>query len=192
MNHPYTELLHAEPAPPAELHALLQYLSDACALLEHWILRPRAKDPHVLRITARAHLSAAPKDRQVQLHHPGNDEGRPGYAKTYDRTTGAADELLRDIAMQAVLRTQARSQWHEWDTETRRAEEIRIALRDAPGHYIQCPLDSDGKPYHVLATLERTRDDEDPDGARTVEVPVNPETEHLLQMLATCVSPLRP
>ena len=208
---PYEELLTAEPAPPPELHALLQYLSDAFALLEHWILRPGEKDPRILRIgyrthpaarsetgeistcaTRRWHLGPAAEDGQVRLLHPEDNEGRPGWPGTYERSAAGAAELLHDIGLRTVLQTEARSQWNTWDIEPRRPEEIRIALRDAPGYYVQCPLDSDGKPYHVLATLERTPEDEDPDGVRTIKVPVNPETEHLLQMLATCVSPLRP
>ena len=208
---PYDELLNAEPAPPPELHALLQYLSDAFALLEHWILRPTDKDPGVLQIgsrthpaagtetgeissqaTRRWHLGPSTEDGQVRLLHPGDSEGRPGWPGTYERSAAGAAELLHDVSVRSVLQTEARSQWNEWDTEARRAEEIRIALRDAPGYYVHCPLDSDGKPYDVLATLERTPEDEDPDGARTVEVPVNRETEHLLRMLATCVGPLKP
>ena len=150
---PYKELLTAEPAPPPELHALLQYLSDAFALLEHWILRPGDNDPRVLRIGCRTHPAAATEAREIS--------------------------------------TRATRRWHLAPGADRRADEIRIALRDAPGYYVQCPLDSDRKPYEVQATLERTPDDEEPDGARTVEVPVNRETEHLLQMLAGCVSPLR-
>ena len=207
---PYEELLTAEPAPPPELHALLQYLSDAFALLEHWILRPGENDPGVLQVgcrthpaaasevreistraTRRWHLAPAADDGQVRLLHPGDDEGKPGWPATYERTADGAAELRHDVSVRSVLRTEARSQWSEWDTGARRAKEIRIALRDAPGYYVQCPLDSDTKPYEVLATLERTPDDEDPDGARTVEVRVNPETEHLLQMLAGCVRPLR-
>ena len=207
---PYKELLTAEPAPPPELHALLQYLSDAFALLEDWILRPGEKDPEVLQVgcrthpaaaseageisthaTRRWHLAPGTENGQVRLLHPDDDEGRPGWPATYQRTAAGAAELRHDVTVRSVLRTEARSQWADWDTEARRAEEIRIALRDAPGYYVQCPLDSDRKPYEVLATLERTPDDEDPDGARTVEVPVNRETEHLLQMLAGCVSPLR-
>lgn len=193
---PYHELLHATPTPPPELHPLLKYLSDAFALLEDWILQPAGNDPHMRQIGsrthARTHLSAAHEDGRVRLRHPDNDEGRAEYAETYERTANGAAELRRDVGLFTVLRTEARSQWSEWDTAARRPEEIRIALRDAPGYYVQCPLDSDGNPYHVLATLERTPEDEDPDGARTVEVPVNRETEHLLQMLATCVSPLKP
>lgn len=191
-DHPYDELLHAEPAPPPELHPVLRYLSDAFTLLEHWILRPGDDDPHVLRSASRTHLSTTAEDGQVRLHHPGDDEGRPGYAETYERTAGGAAELRRDVGLRAVLRTEARSQWNTWDTEARGPEEVRIALRDAPGYFVQCPLDCDGKTYHTIATLERTPEDEDPDGARTVEVPVNRETECLLQMLATCVGPLRP
>ena len=209
-NRPYDELLNAEPAPPAELHALLQYLSDAFALLEQWILRPGDKDPGVLRIgcrthpaagsetgeiskraTRRWHLGPGTGEDQVRLLHPGDNEGRPGWPGTYERTAAGAAELRHDVSMRSVLRTEARSQWNTWTEETRAAEEIRIALRDSPGYYIHCPLDSDGKPYHVMATLERTPEDEDPDGARSVEVPVNTETERVLRMLATCVRPLK-
>jgi len=144
--------------------------------------------PHATR---RWHLAPAAENGQVRLLHPGDDQGRPGWPATYERTAAGAAELRHDVNVRSVLRTEARSQWSDWDTEARRADEIRIALRDAPGYYVQCPLDSDGKPYQMLATLQRTPDDEDPDGARTVEVRVNPETEHLLQMLAGCVRPLR-
>ena len=191
-DHPYDELLHATPTPPPELHPLLKYLSDAFALLANWILQPGENDPHRLHIASRAHLSTTAEPGQVRLHHPDDEEGRPGYADTYERTNDGAAELLRDVSLQAVPRTEARSQWNTWDTEARRPEEIRIALRDAPGYYVQCPLDSDGKPYHAIATLERTPEDEDPNGARTVTVPVNRETERLLQMLTTCVAPLQP
>ncbi len=207
---PYEELLTDEPAPPPELHPLLQYLSDAFALLEHWILRPGENEPGMLRIgcrthpatgtekdgiskysTRRWHLGPATGDRDVRLLHPGDDEGRPGWPAVYERTAAGAAELRHDVGLRAVLRTEARSQWTTWTSRARAPEEIRIALRDAPGYYVQCPLDCDGRPMHVVATLERTLDNEDPDGTRTVQVSVNQETERLLQLLAACVLPLR-
>ena len=189
-DHPYDELLHAKPTPPPELHALLKYLSDAFTLLSDWIVEPGEDDPDRLQIASRAHLSTTVEPGVVLLQHPDDEDGRPGYGESYERTNSGGAELLHDVSLQAVARTDARSVWNTWDREARRPEEIRIALRDAPGYYVQCPLDADGKPYHVVATLERTPDDEDPDGDRTVEVPINRQTEHLLQMLATCVSPV--
>ena len=188
---PYSRLLHDIPTPPRELQTLLPYLSDAFTLLNDWILQPGEDEPHVLRIPGRAHLSKG-EDNQVQLYHPGNDEGRPGYAETYERTEAGAAELRHDIALRATLHTEARSQWNTWTSEPHRPEEIRIALRDAPGYYAQCPLDCEGKPHHVLVTLELAPRDEDPDGARTSEVQINQETSYLLEMLASCVYPLRP
>ncbi len=208
-DHPY-HFLNVKPAPPAELHALLKYLSDAFALIEDWILQPEENDPVVLQIsdrpieakspsgdmtrmyvTRRSHLDATAEDHLVRLQHPGDDE-RAGYAEAYERSPAGAAELRRDIWLQTVERTEARSQWNTWDSKARHPEEIRIALRAAPGYYVQCPLDCDGKPMHVVATLELVLDDEDPDGPRTREIPVNPETERLLQLLATCVRPLEP
>ncbi|MYH29941.1 MAG: hypothetical protein F4137_14055 [Acidobacteria bacterium] len=205
---PYEELLINEPAPPTELHPLLQYLSDAFALLEHWILRPGDQDLRVLQIdcrthpaagtetrgiskhaTKRWHLGPTTEDGQVRLLHPEDGDGRPGWPATYERTAAGAAELRRDVGLRAALRTEARSQWNTWTCERRPPEEIRIALRDAPGYYVQCPLDCDGKPMHVVATLEFVIDDEDLDGPRTREIPINPETERLLQLLATCVRP---
>ena len=189
-DHPHHELLHAEPAPPPELHALLRYLSDAAALLDQWTPQRGRTDRHERQTADRPHADPTAEGGRVRLHHPNLDGEGPGYTETYERTRSDAAQLRHDIALCATLRTDARSQWNTWTGEAHGPEEIRIALRGAPGHYVQCPLDSDGKPYHAVATLERTPEDEDPDGARTVTVTVNRETERLLQMLATCVSPL--
>ena len=197
-DHPY-DFLNAEPAPPPELHTLLKYLSDAFALMEEWILQPQESDPVVLQIsdrpieakspagdvtriyvTRRSHLDATAEDHLVRLRHSDDDE-RTGYAEAYERSPAGAAELRRDVGLQTVLRTEARSQWNTWDDKARKPEEIRIALAAAPGYYVQCPLDCEGKPMHVVATLELVLDDEDPDGPRTRDIPVNPETERLLQ-----------
>lgn len=184
------EPLRHAPAPPGELQPLLRYLTDAFALLEEWILKPGETDPDVLRIATRPHLSAA--GGLIRLHHPDLDDQGPGYAETYERSASGAADLRHDVGLAATVRTEARTQWSEWTDEARRPEEIRIALRGAPGYYVQCPLDSDGKPYGAVATLEHALWGEDPDGARTIEIPVNPETDALLQMLTACIGPLRP
>ncbi len=208
-DHPY-DFLNVDPAPPRELHSLLKYLSDAFALIEDWILQPEETDPVILQISnrpieaknpaggvtriyvkRRSHLDATGEDHLVRLHHPGEDE-RAGYAEAYERSPAGAAELRRDVGLQTVLRTEARSQWNTWDGKPRHPEEIRIALGAAPGYYVQCPLDCDGKPMHVVATLELVLEDEDPEGPRTREIPVNAETERLLQLLATCVEPIKP
>lgn len=191
--HPY-DFLRAEPEPPQELHALLRYLSDAFTLLDDWILQPPGHDPDAIRIADRRHVVATPEDGQAGpgrfgLNHPDTQERR-GYTDRYERNAAGAEELQHDIVVHAVERTEARSQWNTWETRPRPPEEIRIALRDAPGYHVQCPLDCDGKPMHVIATLEIALEDEDPAGPRTREVPVNRETEHLLQRLAACVRPL--
>ena len=195
-DHPY-DFLNAEPTPPPELHTLLKYLSDAFALMEEWILQPQETDPVVLQIPDRQIEAKNPaggvtrataEDHLVRLRHPGDDE-RTGYAEAYERSPAGAAQLRRDVRLQTVLRTEARSLWNTWDDRARKPEEIRIALAAAPGYYVQCPLDCEGEPMHVVATLELVLDDEDPDGPRTREVPVNPETERLLQLLATCVGP---
>ena len=185
---PYRELLHAAPAPPPELHPLLRYLSDAFTLLDGWILQPDRAAADIGALTKRTHLETTPEGH-VQLRHPDSADLGRGYAEAYPRTETGAANLRHDVGLRATLRTESRSQWTTWTNEAREPEQIRIALRDAPGYYVQCPLDCDGKPIHVVATLERTLDDEDPDGPRTTEVPVNPEAERLLQMLATCVEP---
>jgi hypothetical protein len=186
---PYRKLLHAAPAPPTELHATLRYLSDAFTLLDDWVLRPDQDAGVTEALTKRTHLETTPAG-DIELRHPDGADLGPGYAETYERSEAGAAELRRDVALRAVLRTESRSQWNTWDREARSAEEIRIALRDTPGYYVQCPLDSDDKPFSVLATLEKTLEDEDPNGPRTTEVPVNLDAEHLLQMLATCVEPV--
>ena len=192
---PYA-FLHAEPAPPNELHALLRYLSDAFTLLDDWILQPAGDDAEPLRIAGREHLSATTRDGAAdphgfELHHPGG-EGRPGYREQYERNADGAEDLRHTIVVHAAERTEARSQWNAWDNRPRRAEQIRIALRDAPGYYVQCPLESDDKPMHVIATLETALEDEEPDSPRTREVPINEETGYLLRRLAACVDSLNP
>ena len=182
----YDKVLHAAPAPPAELHRLLRYLSDAFALLEDWILQPERTAADVSDLGKRSHLESTTAG-EIQLHHPESGDLEGGYTETYERSEAGAAELRHDIEVQATLRTEARSQWKPWSAKPCAPEEIRIALRDAPGYYVQCPLDCEDKPMHVVATLERTPEDEDPDGARTIEVRVNPDAERLLQMLATCV-----
>ena len=187
---PYHELLHAAPAPPSELHALLRYLSDGFTLLDDWILQPDQDAAKIETITARAHLESTKEGDDVQLRHPGKSDLGPGWTETYERTEEGAARLRHDVWMQAMRHTESRSQWTTWTNEARTPEEIRIALRGAPGYYVECPLDCDDKPFHVLATLERTPEDEDPDGPRTTEVAINPDTEHVLQTLASCARPL--
>lgn len=185
-NGQYGKLLHAAPAPPPELHPLLRYLSDAFTLLEDWVLQPHQNAAHVGTLKKRTHLKTTTRGH-VQLRHPDSADLGRGYAETYERSEAGAAELRHDVGLRATLRTESRSQWTTWTSKARAPEEIRIALRDAPGYYVQCPLDCDDKPIHVVATLERTLEDEDPDGPRTTEVPINPEAQRLLQMLATCV-----
>lgn len=207
-DHPYDQLLNAEPAPPMQLAPLLRYLSDAFALLDDWIRQPDEDDPIVLgigkrrktagngettlQVVRRSHLSSAGDNGEVRLLHPADENGRPRYEDTYERNDEGATELMRDISLHATERTEARSQWNTWARQhlARTPEEIRIALQNAPGYYVQCPLDAYGKPMHVVATLETVLEGEDPAGPRTREVAINVETQRLLERLASCVEPL--
>ena len=107
------------------------------------------------------------------------------------RRTSAAPPARRSCAATSAFRPYSAPRRAPSGTpgtaRPRHPEEIRIALGAAPGYYVQCPLDCDGKPMHVVATLELVLEDEDPEGPRTREIPVNAETERLLQLLATCV-----
>ena len=182
----YHEPLHTSPAPPEELHKLLRYLSDAMALY-HWLLEP-AGETAPADVETRIHLEAGGSG-QAQLTHPDLDGASAECTETYVPGRQSAAELLHDVALCASVRTQARSQWQSWTVGPQHHEEIRIELSGAPGYWVQCPLDDERRAMHPVATLQLADEDEDPDGSRTHEVPINGFAAHLLGFLAASVDP---
>ena len=187
----YRAMLHEEPAPPPELHALLRYLADAFASVDRWLLDDD-RNEHALRLDERLHLKAADivddKDPAgtrvptVTITHLPPDE-RPPATDTY--RADQADELLQDIGIWAIERIEGRSVWRTWNSEARPAEEIRIALRGHEGWYVHVPLDSDGMPYGIVASLRQS--DAEPDAESNVEVPLNLHATVMLEHLCRCV-----
>ena len=189
----YRAMLHEEPAPPPELHALLRYLADAFTAVDRWLLEDD-RNEHALRLDERVHLKAADiVDDEgpggtgvptVTITHLPPDES-PAATDTY--RADQAEELLQDIASWATERVEGRSVWHTWTSEARPAEEIRIALggRGLEGWYVQVPLDSDGMPYGVVASLRCS--DAEPDADSNVEVPLNLDATVMLEQLCRCV-----
>ena len=189
----YRAMPHEEPAPPPELHALLRYLSDAFTAVDRWLLEDD-RNEYALRLDERVYLKTAdivddegPAGSRVPAvtitHLPPNES--PPATDTY--RAGQAEELLQDIAIWAIERVEGRSVWRTWTSEARPAEEIRIALRGhgLEGWYVHLPLDSDGMPYGVLASLRRS--DAEPDAESNVEVPLNLDTTVMLEQLCRCV-----
>ena len=189
----YRTMLHEEPAPPPELHALLRYLADAFTAVDRWLLEDD-RNAHALRLDERVHLKAAdivedegPAETRVPtvtITHLPPDES-PAATDTY--RADQVKELLQDIARWATERVEGRSVWRTWTSEARPAEEIRIALRGhgLEGWYVHVPLDSDGMPYGVAASLRCS--DAEPDAESNIEVPLNLDATVMLEQLCRCV-----
>ena len=187
----YRAMLHEEPAPPPELHALLRYLADAFTAVDRWLLEDD-RNEHALRLDERLHLKAAdivddndPAGTRVPTvtitHLPPDD--KPPATDTY--RADQAKELLQDIASWTIERIDGRSVWRTWTSAARPAEEIRIALRGHEGWYVHVPLDSDGMPYGVVASLRQSK--AEPDAESNVEVPLNLHATVMLEHLCRCL-----
>ncbi len=189
----YHAMLHEEPAPPPELHTLLRYLADAFTAMDRWLLEDD-RNENALRLDERVHLKTAdivqdedPAGTSVPAititHLPPDDT--PPATDTY--RAEQAEELLQDIGTWTIERVEGRSVWRTWSKEGRPAEEIRIALRGhgLEGWYVHVPLDSDGMPYGVLASLRCS--DAEPDAESNVEVPLNRDATEMLEQLCRCV-----
>ena len=186
----YRAMLHEEPAPPPELHALLRYLADAFTAVDRWLLEDN-RNEHALRLDERIHLkgagiiddeAAGTGIPTVTITHLPPDD-RPPATDTY--RADQAKELLQDIATSTIERIDGRSVWRTWTSAARAAEEIRIALRGHEGWYVHVPLDSDGMPYGVVASLRQS--EAEPDAESNVEVPLNLHATVMLEHLCRCV-----
>ncbi len=186
----YRAMLHEEPAPPPKLHALLRYLADAFTAVDRWLLE-EDRNEHALRLDERLHLKAANiVDDEAAgtgiptvtiTHLPPDD--RPPATDTY--RADQAKELLQDIASWTIERVDGRSVWRTWTSAAQAAEEIRIALRGHEGWYVHVPLDSDGMPYGIVASLRQS--EAEPDAESNVEVPLNLEATVMLEQFCRCV-----
>ena len=129
-------------------------------------------------------LAAAITGSKTSRRKEGKSDRKPTTPTT---EPDQAEELLQDIASWATERVEGRSVWHTWTSEARPAEEIRIALggRGLEGWYVQVPLDSDGMPYGVVASLRCSN--AEPDADSNVEVPLNLDATVMLEQLYRCV-----